>query len=230
MNFNYSYKAFLIATLIVGNLFLWLYVIKLSKRPSPNSESYSIEYTIDDLLTEEELAAISYENTPIETHSVYNEDEEFIKELEAQNEDLLEKTREKLNEMEEVIENSTNDDHAISKEILKEKPVIESIKKQETVINSTNRNSTNSFRLKGRKALYFPNPVYTCEGYGKVVLNIEVSDLGKVERTSVNKSASTTTNLCLIDSAIEYAKQTRFTTKAALPIQEGTITYIFPGQ
>jgi hypothetical protein len=72
--------------------------------------------------------------------------------------------------------------------------------------------------------------VYTCEGFGKVVLNIEVNDLGKVVRASVNKSASTTTNLCLIDSATEYAEQTRFTTKAGLPKQEGTITYIFPGQ
>ena len=226
MNFNYSYKAFIIATLIVGNLFLWLYVMKLSKRPATNSESYSVEYSADDLLTEEDLATISTENVTIETHSAYNEDEEFIKELEAENNELTEETQEKLNEMEEAIDKVINDDYTISKDILDEKPV----KKEESIIESTNRNSTNSFRLKGRKALYFPNPVYTCEGFGKVVLNIEVSDLGKVVRTSVNKSASSTTNLCLIDSAIDYAEQTRFTTKAGVPVQEGTITYIFPGQ
>jgi hypothetical protein len=230
MNFNYSYKAFIIATLIVGNLFLWLYVMKLSKNPGLNSESYSIEYTEDELLTEEELALISTENVTIETHSAYNEDEEFIEKLEAQNEDLLEETMEKLGEMEKAIESSTNEDHTVSKDIIEEEFEKEPIKKEETTIDSTNRNSTNSFRLKGRKALYFPNPVYTCEGFGKVVLNIEVSDMGKVVRTSVNKSASSTTNLCLIDSAIEYAEQTRFTTKAGVQSQEGTITYIFPGQ
>jgi len=203
--------------------------MKLSKRPANNSESYSIEYSLDDILTEEELATISTEHIPIETHTAYNEDEEFIKVLEAENKELNEETMEKLNEMEEAIEKSTNDDYTISKDILEDKPEKKPANKEET-IKSSSRNSTNSFRLKGRKALFFPNPVYTCEGFGKVVINIEVSDLGKVLDTSVNKSASTTTNLCLIDSAIEYAEQTRFTTKAGVSVQEGTITYIFPGQ
>jgi flagellar biosynthesis GTPase FlhF len=229
MKFNYSYKAFLIATLVVGNLFLWLYVVKLSKRPASNTKSYSIEYLSEDLMNVEELSKVPDDKTPVETHSVYDEYEDFIEELEAENKDLAEKTNEKLNEMEQAIMNSNNDDPSISREIIDE-PEKEIIGDKEVKKETTNRNSTNSFRLKGRKALYFPNPVYTCEGFGKVVLNIEVSDLGKVLRASINKNASSTTNLCLIDSAIEYAEQTRFTTKAGLPLQEGTITYIFPGQ
>jgi len=229
MNFNYSYKAFLIASLIVGNLFLWLYVIKLSKRTTDNTEEYLVEYSIEDLLTEEELIAISTENVKIETHSAYNEDEEFISELEDQNKELSESTLEKLNEMEEAIDKSLNDKIEISDSDLEEKPIKEEVK-DFTTEKSINRNSTNSYRLKDRKALFFPNPVYTCEAFGKVVLHIEVNDLGKVIHTSLNKSSSTTSNLCLIESAIKYAEQTRFTTKAGIPKQMGTITYIFPGQ
>ena len=76
----------------------------------------------------------------------------------------------------------------------------------------------------------FPNPVYICESFGKVVLQIEVNPNGYVIMTSVNKNTSTTTNLCLIESAIDYAKKARFTKDKNKPSQMGSITYVFPGQ
>ena len=96
--------------------------------------------------------------------------------------------------------------------------------------NTNNQNSTNSYRLVNRKALHFPNPVYICDGYGKVVLHIEVSNLGKVIQATLNKNSSTTNNECLIESAIKYAEKARFNTDAKKPVQMGSITYIFPGQ
>lgn len=230
MNFNYSYKAFLIATLIVGNLFLWLYVVKLSKKSTSNTKDYSVEYSLEDLMTEEELIAVSTENVTIETHSAYNEDEDFISELEDQNKELSESTLEKLNEMDEAIDKSLNEKVEVIDTEIADDTIDKEEANEKSTESSNNRKSTNSYRLKGRNALFFPNPVYTCEAFGKVVLNIEVNDLGKVIHTSVNKNASTTTNLCLIDSANEYAEQSRFTTKAGIPKQLGTITYIFPGQ
>ena len=93
-----------------------------------------------------------------------------------------------------------------------------------------NRNSTNSYRLVDRTALFFPNPVYTCDGFGKVVISIEVSATGKVTKANYNKRNSTTTNQCLIDKALEYAYLSRFNTAPSKPEQLGTITYNFPGQ
>ena len=63
-----------------------------------------------------------------------------------------------------------------------------------------------------------------------MVLLIEVNANGYVSMTSVNKNASTTSNLCLIESAIDYAKKARFTKNKNKPSQMGSITYIFPGQ
>jgi TonB family protein len=72
-------------------------------------------------------------------------------------------------------------------------------------------------------------PVYLCEENGKVVINIPVNSSGAVTDTSVNKSASTSSNECLVDSALEYARDARFSS-ASLANQIGTITYIFVGK
>jgi len=234
MNFNYSYKAFLIATLLVGNLILLMYSVKLSKTEEIQEEEYEIEYTTEDLFPEEKLATISSENVKVETHKAFNEAEKFISEIEKENEELSESTQDKIDEMNAAIEgintkpiSSKNSNKTIpnKKEIKKT-----SFKKESGDEESNNPNSTNSYRLVNRKALHFPNPVYTCEGFGKVVLHIEVNNLGKVLKATLNKNSTTTTNECLIESAIHYAKKARFTSAANKPLQMGSITYIFPGQ
>ena len=95
---------------------------------------------------------------------------------------------------------------------------------------SLKRNSTVSYKLVERTALYLPNPVYTCDGYGKITIDIEVTETGRVKKATYNKRESTTKNECLIDNAIAYAKSARFTTSSRNISQEGTITYNFPGQ
>ncbi len=94
------------------------------------------------------------------------------------------------------------------------------------VNSSVNRNSSVSYSLKDRKDQHLPPPVYLCEENGKIVINISVNQAGAVTDTSVNKSASTSTNECLIDSALEYARDARFSS-ASIANQIGTITYIF---
>ena len=173
----------------------------------------------------------------IETHRAFNEAEKFISNVENEREEPTETTEGKLASMEAAIENATSSNNkgniTASKKI--------EVKKEESssgtnknnsvsVTSSSNRNSTNSYRLVNRKAMYFPNPVYICDGHGTVVINIEVSETGKVNKTSYNSKTSTTTNECLIDIAIEYAEQTRFSTDAGKQKQLGTITYNFPGQ
>ncbi len=234
MNFNYSYKAFLIASLLVGNLILLMYSIKLSKIEEVQEEEYELEYALEDLFPEEEIATLTSENVKVESHKAFNEAEIFISKQENERSELSESTQDKLDEMNAALEgmNTKPIESLNSKKNIPEK--------KETKNNSSNNksgeeefnnpNSTNSYRLVNRKALHFPNPVYICDGFGKVVLHIEVNNLGKVIQVTLNKNSSTTTNECLIESAINYAKKARFTTAASKPLQMGSITYIFPGQ
>jgi hypothetical protein len=90
--------------------------------------------------------------------------------------------------------------------------------------------TTIRYNLAERTALELPNPVYTCESGGKVVVTIEVNDFGKVTKASYNKKASTTENGCLIDSALNYARTSKFTSKKDSKRQLGSISYSFPGQ
>ena len=226
MNFNYSYKAFVITILILGNLYLLFYFIKLPSNSIILEEEYEIEYALEEVIPEEELASISEEEIKIETHKVFNEDQKFIEELETDRKENNESTEDKLSEINEVISDSKSerkDDLATEKKYKSNLP--------EAILATTNNSkSTNSYRLVNRKVIEFPNPVYVCDSFGKVVLHIEVNANGYVIMTSVNKNASTTTNLCLIESAIDYAKKARFTKDKNKPSQVGSITYIFPGQ
>src|SRR5660398_204639 len=48
--------------------------------------------------------------------------------------------------------------------------------------------SSISFSLLGRSAIDIPNPVYTCDRSGKIVINISVNAEGRVTSASVNKA------------------------------------------
>ena len=61
MSFNYSYKAFVITILILGNLYLLFYFIKLPSNSIILEEEYEIEYALEEVIPEEELASVSEE-------------------------------------------------------------------------------------------------------------------------------------------------------------------------
>ena len=226
MSFNYSYKAFVITILILGNLYLLFYFIKLPSNSIILEEEYEIEYALEEVITEEELASVSEEEIKIETHKVFSEDQKFIEELETNRKENSEAIEDKLSEINEVISDSKSerkDDLVVEKKSKSNLP--------EAILATTNNSkSTNSYYLLNRKVIEFPNPVYICDSFGKVVLLIEVNANGYVSMTSVNKNASTTSNLCLIESAIDYAKKAHFTKDKNKPSQMGSITYVFPGQ
>lgn len=91
------------------------------------------------------------------------------------------------------------------------------------------RNSSISFSLVGRAAIAIPNPVYTCDAAGKIVVNITVNASGLVNKATINKSSSTSSNQCLEERALEYASQARFSEVPGRTSQIGTITYHFQG-
>src|SRR5690606_14906566 len=88
-------------------------------------------------------------------------------------------------------------------------------------------NSSITFSLVGRTAVDIPNPIYTCDRAGKVVVNITVNSAGRVLSTSINKGSSNTTNQCLTEQAMLYASQAVFSPLAGRDSQPGTITYHF---
>ena len=236
MNFNYSYRAFLITCLLFAIFFLALYSWKLGKGLAPFDPKYDIEYAeVDPILSEEQedLALSDKEADNIETNKAYNEAEAFLKEGISSEDDGLDN---KLAEMDAAIAqgltNNSDDAIKIAKEKLEEtfETTLKSNKTTKKTTQGNNRKTTISYRLKDRKTIALPNPVYTCEGGGKIVISIEVNAAGNVTKATYNKSRSTTTNGCLIDSALQYANTSKFTTMTNKPTQLGTITYNFPGQ
>ena len=230
MNINYSYRAFLIAALLVGNLVLLLLSVKLSNFDETEEEVLAVEYAQEDLFTEEEMQAQNaVQKSEISTHRAFNEDKKFISEAEAESAKISKEMEAQLTKMNDALEKTKSEQ--IDGAEISEK-LNETLKKTtaHNLEKANKRNSTNSYRLANREAMHLPNPVYTCEGFGKIVINIEVNAIGKVTKASYNAKLSTTSNGCLIDSAISYAQQSRFNTSASKPTQIGTITYIFPGQ
>tara|TARA_B100001146_G_scaffold225185_1_gene247439 strand:- start:30068 stop:30787 length:720 start_codon:yes stop_codon:yes gene_type:complete len=239
MNFNYSYRAFLITCLLFGILFLTLFSIHLGEGTPPFEPEYDIEYA-EELppLPEEETALTETPEQPspsVETNRAYNEAKQYLEEAKAQpnEENSLDDL---LNRMDEAMNEGAGSTTEEGISAAKEKIAETQSKLQEnqsglpTQGGGANRNTTIKYRLVNRSALALPNPVYTCEGGGTVVINITVNDRGQVVNAAYNAQRSSTTNGCLIDSALEYAQVARFTSKAGKTSQLGTITYRFPGQ
>ncbi|WP_392447616.1 energy transducer TonB [Capnocytophaga canis] len=98
------------------------------------------------------------------------------------------------------------------------------VKREEVV----NKNTLIKYALVDREVRGdLPNPVFTCEEEGKVVVDIKVNEEGKVVTASINREHSTTTNGCLVENALAYARQARFNVYLDRKMQSGTITYFF---
>ena len=85
------------------------------------------------------------------------------------------------------------------------------------------------YSLVNRTHVYLPTPIYLCELGGKIVVNITVNFEGDVVSAFLNTS-STSTNECLIDHALEYAKEARFNSDSSKESQIGSITFYFIGK
>lgn len=87
------------------------------------------------------------------------------------------------------------------------------------------------YDLAGRNHMYLPIPIYKCRGAGKVVLKIEVNQKGYVEEAEIIEAVSTTSDPCLIETALSTAKISRFNPDISAPkLQQGMLTYHFVAQ
>jgi hypothetical protein len=87
------------------------------------------------------------------------------------------------------------------------------------------------YNLTGRTHTYLPIPIYKCQGSGKVMMSIEVNQKGIVEKVQVIENESTTSDPCLVETAVTTALISRFNSDInSLKIQTGTLTYQFVAQ
>ena len=94
------------------------------------------------------------------------------------------------------------------------------------IADKANKHTLVKYALAGRNGT-IPNPVFTCEQDGQVVVIITVNEAGRVTKTAIDKQASTTTDDCLIENSLRYAVQAKFDAAPNKKEQIGTITYIF---
>lgn len=87
------------------------------------------------------------------------------------------------------------------------------------------------YDLTGRNHIYLPIPIYKCQGSGKIVLSIEVNQKGVVEKALIISNESTTSDPCLMETAVKTALISRFNPDINSPkIQTGTLSYLFVAQ
>lgn len=89
-------------------------------------------------------------------------------------------------------------------------------------------NTNITYKLKNRFDTHLQVPVYMCQYGGVVVVNIAVNQDGYVVSAKLDEESTKTSDPCLIQAAIEGAKNTKFNRKSsATKIQKGSITYRF---
>ncbi len=218
MEFIEKHKALIITSMLMGIFILSLYNINMMNKKQEQSEIL-MEIPEEFLMKEEEQPEeelIAEETRQLDnarrTHDAFNEDFEDHNEIEERIKSL---TEAELDQNEETPE----EEEVAIEEVKEEKQKLEP---EET----NNRNSSLTYSLKDRKSIDLPNPVYTCNGSGKVVVKIEVNKNGYVIGTKVDKKKSTTRNECLFDNAMDYARQALFS-RSTIEEQEGSITYYF---
>ena len=87
------------------------------------------------------------------------------------------------------------------------------------------------YDLQGRTHTYLPIPIYKCQGEGKVILSIQVNQKGIVEKVQVLENESSTSDPCLVETAVSTALISRFNSDInSLKIQTGTLAYHFVAQ
>lgn len=234
MSLTDQHKALLITFLITGTVILSVFNFGLNKQKTLASESY-YEIEPEKELTKEENKTLEQKNnTKAETNKAYNE---------TKNNKHFAQAYKTIAPPEDYVTNvktSATSTSSYSKH--RAKPNVKKIDKKELSsfdkVNSllkkqkregTNTKSTISYSLVNRTHSHLPTPVYLCEVGGKIVINITVNANGNVTDAYVN-SSSTSSNECLIEHALEYAKNSQFNTAPSKPSQIGSITFYFIGK
>lgn len=224
-----TYKALIITTSLSIVVVLLGFTIHVKKKSELVAETY-FEMDAEALEIEEleELEALLKSFDNITTNEAFNETSKQEALEDAEFEERLEEIRsrndakETQEEPKELEKNSIPDKNPAFDDI---KDIINKQRKRD----NANKNSSLSYSLIGRTHDFLPTPIYLCEYGGKIVINIKVNHEGNVIDAYVN-SSSASSNGCLIDSALEYARASQFNPDATKASQLGTITFLFKGK
>lgn len=231
MSLTNRHKALLLTFLISGTVILSIFNLGLNKQNTIASESY-YEIEPEKKLTPEEIKILEkLNNAKVETNKAFNEtknNKHFAQAYKtiAPPEDYVPHVKTTSNSTNGY---STHTAKSASTKIDKKKlssfdKVNELLKKQKS--EGVNTKSTIHYSLVNRTHNHLPTPVYLCEKGGKIVINITVNAKGQVTDAYAN-SSSTSSNECLIQHALEYAKKSEFNAAPSKPSQIGSITFYF---
>ncbi len=224
-----TYKALIITTFLSIIVLFLGFTIHIKKKSELVAETY-FEMDTEELVIEEleELEALLKSFDNITTNEAFNETSKQEALEDAEFEKRLEEIRSRNNVKEVQEEPKESEDKATPDENPAFNDINDIINKQKNR-NNSNKNSSISYSLVDREHTFLPTPVYLCEYGGKIVINITVNHEGNVIDAYVNNS-SASSNGCLIDSALEYAKASQFNPDTTKATQLGTITFLFKGK
>ena len=227
----------IITCCLMGLFLLTLLNIQMAAK---QEEEFLYELSFD----EEFLEVIPTEElsmTELETHKAYNQamksdyaDEldnfKTLEELEQQAQQAASQDPDYNNSEIGELSNQGGFASEYAEKLKEQRERLEAIKRRgEAPKINVKRRTTITYSMVDRMHSYLANPVYTCESFGKVVINVKVNSSGRVIDATYNQSSSNTKNGCLVENAIKYALQSRFDPKPGVEEQVGSITYLFQG-
>lgn len=243
MKFIEQYKAGIITFLISGIVVLGMFSFQLKQNSKLITENfYEIEPEPEITKEDQELFdALDGKST----NKAFNEDQEYkemmrnFKTMSANDFERTTKALEEAKSSDITEETSISKSYASSNAYAINSEETESYKKLQEELNKRLENkkladehakskSTLTYSLTGRIMQDYDIPRYLCETGGKIVVNITVNEKGIVTDASINGS-SNSSNQCLINRALEYAKEALFDTSSKTK-QIGTITFMFKGK
>ncbi|WP_296384492.1 hypothetical protein [Winogradskyella sp.] len=243
MNWIEQHKALIITFLLTGIVVFGMFSIQLKQQDRSISESY-YELEPEPEKIEEELQKIEDLKTA-STNKAFNEDQEYkdmMRNFKTVSANDFERTTKaiaeaKSNDIKE--ETNLNKSYTSSNTYALNSEETQSYKKLQEELNKRLENKkvadehaktkgTLTYSLKGRTLGYYKIPRYLCERGGKIVVSIRVNETGNVFDAYINGS-SNSSNPCLTNHAIEYAKSVQFDTSQRKD-QLGTITFLFKGK
>lgn len=233
MQLSNKHIAMFITVFCTANIVLTLFLFEIKLKEEPLAETI---FDLNALTEEEEQSLPKLSTTQPSTNSAFNEDQDF-KDIMRNFKTVNTETPEKKNEDKDNSETTSEETTTESPEIAK---LSETDKQQFAALNEVvknlksnskkqvNANSSLTYSLKDRQILSYKTPRYLCEDSGSIVVNITVNSQGLVTDTYINNT-STSKNQCLIDHALEYARNATFNAANRLS-QIGSITFSFKGK
>lgn len=242
MSFTVHHKALFATLLFIGAVIFAIHSIHLTKQNEMVADIFiEIESKTEKELQQEFSKAVDL-NKPA-SNNAYNEDKAFkaiMKKFKMVPQNDFEKTIKTRASRPNTTENksstrTTYTNHKTYAIKQSEKQTFNSLKEvasktsnETPAVQHAKTKSTLTYALKNRTLLSYDTPRYLCERSGKIVITIVVNKKGKVTDAYIN-GASNSSNGCLIDQAIAYAKSVRFNA-SNFDNQKGTITYYFKGK